>query len=333
MTEVVWSCWEGQDCIRVNGAMPGTEVRVLPVMAEVVGQLPAMAGRTVVDGHDACFVPRFGFVDGTTYAVSINGVTRATLSRPPPRRSPTTEVLAVYPSAPEVPRNLLRFYVWFSEPMCEGFASTHLRLVDPSGQALAGALLPTEYELWDAAHRRLTVLLDPARIKRGLVSHHHAGYPIQTGRPFLLVIDTGFQDARGAPLRSPAERRYEVSADERRHVEPDQWTVRAPTSHSLDPLGIGFDRPLDHGLLSRCLHVVGPTGQGVDGRAELGLSEQSWRYFPAQPWASGPHRLVVDHILEDVAGNSVSRVFDQDRSRPADANRIKRPFARTFTPR
>jgi hypothetical protein len=333
MTEVLWSCRDGEDCIRVSGVRPGTEVRVLPLMAEVVGQFPSMAGRTEVDGHDVCFVPRFAFVDGTTYSVSIDGVTSATLLRPLSRRSPTTEVLAVYPSGPEVPRNLLRFYVWFSEPMSEGFASTHLRLVDLSGQALDGALLPTEYELWDGGHRRLTVLLDPARIKRGLVSNDQAGYPIQTGRPFRLVIDAGFQDASGAPLRSPAERMYEVGADERRHIEPGRWTVCAPISQSLDPLEIGFDQPLDHGLLSRCLHVVGPTGQGVDGRVELGLEERSWRYVPAQPWIAGPHELVVDHILEDVAGNSVSRVFDQDRSRPADASRTKRPFVRTFTPR
>jgi hypothetical protein len=202
-----------------------------------------------------------------------------------------------------------------------------------SGEILVGALLPTEYELWDAAHRRLTVLLDPARIKRGLVSHRQTGYPIRTGRPFRLVIDAGFEDARGAPLLSPAERTYEVGEDERRHIEPGEWALRSPAGHSLDPLEIGFTRPLDHGLLTRCLRVVDAGRQPVVGSIELGVAEQSWRFLPAQPWAPGPHAVVVDHILEDLAGNSVSRVFDQDRSRPADATRTKRPFVRAFSPR
>jgi hypothetical protein len=242
-------------------------------------------------------------------------------------------VLAIYPSAPEVPRNILRCYVWFSTSMSEGWAAEHLRLVDDAGETLVGALLPTEYELWDTAHRRLTVLLDPARIKRGLVSHRETGYPLQRGRPFRLVIDAGFRDGQGAPLLSSAERTYGVGADERRRLEPGQWTLQAPATQTIEPLEIGFDRPLDHGLLLRCLHVTGPSGRRVVGQVEVGPAERSWRLVPAQPWAPGAHGLVVEHILEDAAGNSVSRVFDQDRSRPVEATRSKWPFVRTFSPR
>jgi hypothetical protein len=338
VTRVSWSRCGDEDCIRVAGPTPGTEVRVHPDAAQAVGGLPAMAGRTVLDGPDLCFVPRFAFVEGTPYSVSIDGITRATLVRPREDRPATAEVLAIYPSAPGVPRNLLRCYVWFSTPMSEGSAAGHLRLVDVSGEPLVGALLPTDYELWDAARRRLTVLLDPARIKRGLVSHRQAGYPLQRGRPFRLVVDAGFRDARGAPLRSPAERTYRVGADERRHLEPGQWTLQTPTARTTEPLVIGFDRPLDHGLLLRCLHVTGPTGPTgragrVVGHVEVGPAERSWRLVPAQPWGPGPHELVIEHMLEDVAGNSVSRVFDRDRSQPEDATRAKLPFVRIFMPR
>ena len=34
-----------------------------------------------------------------------------------------------------------------------------------------------------------------------------------------------------------------------------------------------------------------------------------------------PHRLLVDPVLEDVAGNSVQRVFDRDLSSAEDAPR------------
>ena len=47
----------------------------------------------------------------------------------------------------------------------------HVRLASDSGDTIAGALLSSEHELWDASRRRLTILLDPARIKRGLAGH------------------------------------------------------------------------------------------------------------------------------------------------------------------
>jgi len=214
--------------------------------------------------------------------------------------------------------------------MSEGCAAEHVRLIDGSGRTLTGAVLPTEYELWDPAHRRLTVLLDPARIKRGLVSHRHAGYPLQAGLPFRLVVDEGFRDARGARLRSSAERAFGVGPDERRHVDPAYWTLRSPAAGSLEPLEIAFDRPLDHGLLRHCLRVVDEGGGPVEGTVGLGPGERSWRLAPTRPWAPGRHALVVDHVLEDLAGNSLYRVFDQDRTDPGESRRPERPFVRTF---
>jgi len=291
-----------------------------------------MAGRLIREGGDLCFVPRFAFVEGTTYAVSVEGVEAAVLARPRPDRPPTTEVLDIRPSATEVPRNLLRIYVRFSASMREGCAARHIRLVDDAGEELVGALLPTEYELWDTDRRRLTVLLDPARIKRGLVPHRQAGYPLRSGSSFRVVVDEGFRDARGDSLRTGAQRCYHVGDDERRRVEPQDWAVTVPRSDTLEPLEVGFGRPLDHALLGRCLHVVGPDGRRVDGRSEVGPDERTWRLAPLVAWDPLPHRLVVDPALEDLAGNSVSRVFDRDLTRPEDEPRETGPVVVLFHP-
>jgi hypothetical protein len=232
-----------------------------------------------------------------------------------------------------VPRNLLRFYVRFSSRMSEGQAANHVRLVDDDGATMHGALLPTEHELWDADRSRLTVLLDPARIKRGLTGHREVGYPLRAGTSFRLVVDEGFRDTRGIPLRACAERRYEVGGDARSRVDPDRWTLTVPPRDSLDPLDVVFDRPLDHGLLARCLHVIGPGGQLVDGTPTVGAQERSWNFTPRLAWSPELHQLVVDPVLEDVAGNSVSRVFDRDLSLRRDEPRAARPITLAFQPR
>jgi hypothetical protein len=78
--------------------------------------------------------------------------------------------------------------------------------------------------------------------------------------------------------------------------------------------------------------VVGPDGQVVDGASTIGLEERSWHLTPRCAWVPGAHRLVVDPVLEDVAGNSVTRVFDRDLSRVEDNPDDSPTVTRAFTP-
>jgi hypothetical protein len=327
--DISWSRHDGQDCVRVTGVARGADLVVRPAAAVAIASAPAMAGRSLRDGGDVCFVPRFGFVAGTTYTVTVAGVA-ADLIRPRPDIAATTEVVAIHPTATVVPRNLLRCYVEFSAPMSDGDAGAHVRLVDGSGEPLLDALLPTEYELWDTDRRRLTVLLDPARIKRGLVGHIASGYPLRPGEPVRFVVDAAFRDARGVPLRVGAEQTYQVGDDLRGRVEPTEWTLTVPAAGSPAPLVVEFGRPLDHGLLQRCLRVLDPDGRRVDGTPLAGAQDRSWQLTPTRPWPRGEHILVVDPVLEDVAGNSVTRVFDRDLGNaadtPGDGGPVRIPF-------
>ena len=80
---------------------------------------------------------------------------------------PMTHVRAVYPSADLLPENLLKFYLHFSAPMSRGEVYRRTRLLDGSGKSVEMAFLELEQELWDAEGKRLTILFDPGRIKRG----------------------------------------------------------------------------------------------------------------------------------------------------------------------
>ena len=325
-----WSDYDGKQCLRIRAVAASSHIDVRPCTLRVVDGLAPMAGELVHDGEDACFVARFGFFEGRSYVVTVDGVQEPPITVALPRTAPRSSVAAIYPTAAVVPRNLLRLYVWFSGPMAAAQAGRNVRLVDGSGADLKGALLPGEEELWDSGRRRLTLLLDPARIKRGLAAHREVGYPLSTGGTFTVLIEPGFTDAQGSPLRGAAKRSYLVGPDERRHVDPATWLVTPPTAGQVCPLEVRFPGPLDHGLVARCLHVVDPHGRRVDGRVEIGLGERSWSLLPARAWARGRHRIVVDPLLEDVAGNSVSRVFDRYVERPSDAPLPERPVAVPF---
>ena len=204
--------------------------------------------------------------------------------------------------------------------MGEGWAGRAVRVLDEAtGEALDGALLPMDPELWDPARRRLTVLFDPGRIKRGLRPHEERGYPLRPGRGVVVVVDGGFRDAAGRRLSAPATRRYRVGPAERRRVEPGLWRWAWPTGPDV-PLQVAFDRPLDHALLHRCVRVLDAAGVRVPGELGVAPGEGAASFLPRGRWRRGWRgRVTIDPRLEDLAGNSLRRVFDRDLDRPGDA--------------
>ena len=65
---------------------------------------------------------------------------------------------------------------------------------------------------------------------------------------------------------------------------------------------VTFPRPLDYALLQRTIKVA-----GVAGKVEVARGETEWRFTPDAPWIAGPHELIVETSLEDLAGNRVGR--------------------------
>ena len=357
--ELAWSEHEGHICLRVSG-WAGTEFRelggldaaelgrrlaVLPSeLVEAGAHLRAIqpiAGRFEFDQDAICFLPRFPFLDGLCYSLLVESVREEgpvdslevwTIQRPPPEGTPTTGVVAIYPSADELPVNTLKLYVRFSSPMSEGWAAraVHIRRAD-NDETLDGVFLAMEPELWDRERRRLTLLLDPGRIKRGLAPNAEAGYPLLEGVPVIVTIDAEFRDAAGRPLRTGLARRYEIGPPVRARGNPAAWRCHCPAAGSKYPLTVEFDRPLDHALLDHSLWVHDAAGVALAGRGFSGPTESSWRFEPQSPWEEGRHLVIVEPRLEDLAGNSLIRVFDRDLTRAEDALADARRVAIDFS--
>jgi hypothetical protein len=307
--------WASGDLRAFTAAVDvGSELSVFPADALCNGDIPAqgMPGEFNVTGDAVTFVPRFPFVEGTMYVlVRRGGHVVGQIERMARQIAPQAAVLAIHPDAAEVPLNLLKLYVTFSEPMCEGWSRRSVHLRRPADETvLDDALLLTEPELWDQRRTRLTLLIHPGRIKRGLMPNSEKGYPLIEGGTIDVEVDSTFRTARGSPLRTGTMRRYRVGAALRQRVNPAHWTLVPPqTAH--DALTVHFDRPLDNALLARCLSVH-RAGAIITGVATPGASGLSWAFRPHARWRAGDYTLQVDPRLEDLAGNSVARLFDRD---------------------
>ena len=321
-----WTEAEIAELDRLDAGGLGRRLVLLPSEVLASGAdyraVPAIAGTFTMDGDSVVFAPRFPFVDGVEYSLLVDregeptGPEVWTIERPAPALNPTARVTAICPTAVEVPVNLLKVYIHFSAPMSEGWAGRAVKVRrEQTGQILDGVFLPPEPELWDPERRRLTMLLDPGRIKRGLAPNLEAGYPLIEGERVRVEVDPEFRDAAGQPLVAGAERRYIVGPELRSRPKPRRWQVSAPAAGTVEPLVVEFDRPLDQALALRCLLVRDAGGAPIPGRVDVGLEECSWFFHPDSHWDEAGYQVAVDPSLEDLAGNLPGRVFDRDVTR------------------
>ena len=309
------------------------------------GGLPAMLGSWRVEADRLSFVPRFPLSAGTTYTAvfdvgrlpgaggqdsSYGRAIVAEFSIERVASQPTTVVRQIYPSGETLPENLLKFYVHFSAPMSRGNVYRYVHLLDDTGAEVELPFLELDEQLWDRNQQRITLLLDPGRIKRGLKPHEDVGAALMAGRSYTLVIDNEWRDAKGNRLKSSHRKRFDVGASDRRSPDPATWQIESPQDGSRDPLVVTFPEPLDQALLSRVIQVRDRGDEAVVGSVTIGGGETRWQFVPEHAWQRGSYRLVVATVLEDLAGNSIGRAFEVDLTRRDDRGpeslRVDVPF-------
>jgi hypothetical protein len=291
---------------------PGGWASILRVYAgEIATDTPAMLGTYSVDEGSLSFRPRFPISPGVRvtalFAIPDAARIERTFTTAAAVSRATARVTGVYPSAAMVPENLLKFYIEFSAPMARGEAWRHLRLLDVAGKAVDLPFLEIDQELWDAEGKRLTVLFDPGRIKRGVLPLEEVGPALAAGEQYTLVVEAGWHDGVGSVLAAPYRKSFRVAEADRTPVNPASWRFTVPAAGTREPLIIRFPEPLDYALLHRMLGV-----DSVTGAASVAAEEREWRFVPEQPWKAGQHHVLVNTALEDLAGNRVGRAFDVD---------------------
>jgi hypothetical protein len=254
---------------------------------------------------------RRSVIAATAAAIVVAAV--AIAARPRADRD-ATHVVAIRAGGGDVPSNLLRVYVELSAPMEPGSAYEHIHLVDDRGSIVENAFLELREELWSPDHRRLTLLFDPGRVKRGIRANVEMGAPLVTGRRYRIVVDSLWRDASEQPLAATFVQELRVAAFDRTSPDPSRWSVSSVRGGTRDSLRVNFGESLDHALAARLIRVVDARGAPLDGQFTLGADDRTWAFVPSVGWRSGA-QLRVDPALEDLAGNSVVRPFDVDIGR------------------
>ena len=273
--------------------------------------LPAMIGRYEFTNEGLEFRPPFPFERGVRYRATFHPEGERTVSSvleiPVIKRKPSTVVTHIYPTAELLPENLLKFYINFSAPMSGGHIYEHIRLTDQRGKIVELPFLEIDEELWNPQMTRLTLFLDPGRIKRGVKPLEEVGPALEEGKSYTLTIDHAWIDADGTPLKESFEKKFHVAGTDREAPDLAAWEITAPKAGTLDPLKVGFSDPMDHALALRMITV-----EKVSGTPALDRNERGWTFTPKAPWTAGTYRLLVQTTIEDLAGNNLGKPFEVD---------------------
>jgi hypothetical protein len=216
------------------------------------------------------------------------------------RTSPEVPI-RISPQAKVLPANTLRFYLHFPRPAEAHFDRDHLWLLNEEEQAVRDPFLVLPQELWSADGRRLTVLMEPGRIKRGLGADPSHEPALVAGRTYSLVVTALGQTARHA---------FRVSDPVLEAVDETRWRLSSPMAGSLDPAVVHFDRVMDAALCEDEIAVLTPSKEVVHTRVSLSPDGTAARLIPSRPWRAGEHRLVASERLEDVCGNRLGEALD-----------------------
>ena len=211
--------------------------------------------------------------------------------------------IRISPQAKVLPANTLRFYIHFPMSGEAHFDRDHLWLLNEQEQVVRDPFLVLPQELWSVDGRRLTVLMEPGRIKRGLGADSSHDPALAVGRTYSLVVTALGQTARHT---------FRVSDPVLKAVDETRWRLVSPAAGSLDPAVVHFDRVMDAALCEDEIGVLTPAGDVVQTRVSLAPDGTAARLIPSRPWRAGEHRLIVSERLEDVCGNRLGEALDHD---------------------
>ena len=296
---------------------------------EVLG-LPSMTGSYEISQNGIAFTPGFPLTEGRSYYAIFNlplfySILNQNIPDPKLLKIlekihfvafnhdlPNTKVVEIFPTSDTLPMNQLKFYVHFSSPMKSGEAYKHVHLINEQGFEENASILEIPQELWNRDRTRLTLLLDPGRIKRDLEPNLQMGAPLRQSEKYILQIDSLWKDKNGKYLTAVFTKEFFVVSSDRSSPDPNNWKIIIPPSKSRDKLQIHFSEPMDHALLLRMIKIIDNENISIMGEISIIDEERKWCFAPYDNWNKGDYFISVNVNLEDLAGNNLRRVFDVD---------------------
>lgn len=322
----------------------GSEISLHLVDSESGNPGPAMLCDLQAQGPgQLTLTPRFDLVAGSTYRALLKTGDQVIAEidwKTADSSAPTPRVMSISPSSEALPANLLKFYVTFSEPMRGGRGIfDHFHIHNESGKRVEAPW--RQQELWSDDHRTLTLWIHPGRVKQGVNLRTTMGPVLLPGQHYSLLIENGLLSLPGKPTLGISQKKFTTIAEDHQRPSAKEWILTPPVAGSAGPVIIESPEPLDTWLARRYLTITDANAEPVATRVAIesthrNHNEKPGRLFAISPangnrWRDETYTLHAGEFLEDLAGNTPTRVFDTDLDDPAP-EATGADLQRTFRP-
>lgn len=216
----------------------------------------------------------------------------------------------IFPTTDSIPVNILRFYIEFSEPIREENALSHIRLLDNNGNDLSLVFFDNNYELWNTDRTKLTLILDPGRVKSGLKANEALGRIFKQATQYYILVDSLFTTMIGKHLNKKFIKTFIAVKEDTISPGTENWEIEIPRANTRLPFTIKFNEPIDHISALSYLIIKNSKGKKINGNIVIKNNETIWEFIPASKWQKGEYQLLINGRLEDIAANNLNGPFD-----------------------
>jgi hypothetical protein len=218
-------------------------------------------------------------------------------------------------------------YLKFSEPMSEGRSSQYVQLFDDiSGDTVKNAFLDLQPELWNEDGTALTLWLDPGRIKQDLIPNRNLGVVMNDNHRYRLVVAKGWKARNGLGLENDFSRTFTTLKRDVTKPDVNNWKINVLGNKVI----IHMEESLDWSLVHSVISVTYNDQEIVPETFVDKCEDHVYLTFPNQ-LSPGEYSLNIESRLEDLAGNSLNRLFETDVTAPSNNSPTKDVYTRRFT--
>ncbi|MCL9806973.1 hypothetical protein NAT51_15660 [Flavobacterium amniphilum] len=218
-------------------------------------------------------------------------------------------IIAIYPTSDSIPVNILRFYIKFSKPMQEMNILQHIKLLDECKKNITGVFYENQYELWNEDRTTITLLVDPGRVKLGLLANNKMGRAFDEGKKYSLEIDNLILDFEDQKLENNYTKTFIAVNDDIVPPDIEKWKLELPKLNSKETIVINFNDKINH-ISAYTLIKVFRDKKKIQGNVILDNHESTWIFKPNEKWKKGDYQVIVEPQLEDISANTINKLFD-----------------------
>lgn len=224
-------------------------------------------------------------------------------------QSDKPKVISIYPTTDSIPVNVLRFYIQFSKPMQEMEILKHIHLVNSQGEDMTGVFYENQYELWNENRTMVTLIIDPGRVKTGLLANQSMGRAFEEKQQYELRVDSLLIDFDNNNLEANFSKKFVAIVEDKTPPNIEMWKYSFPTKNTKNELNIAFKDCID--IISATTYIkVLKDKKEIEGTIMLDKNGTNWSFKPKINWQKGNYEIWVHPALEDIAANSVNQIFD-----------------------